>query len=237
MERRIAAIFAHPDDESTFAAGAAARYAAEGATVYLLLATKGEAGELGRDSSIKREDLPAVREAEAQRAATLLGLREVEYLGFHDGTMGEVPVAEVTARIEAALRRWRPQVIIAHGPTGISNHPDHVATHLGARAAFEALRGLADGPVSLYYPGMRKAAFEAQGLKVEGPETAMTTYINIEAYLEKKLAALECHRSQRDVAGTLAMFRKLRPRFETFHRAYPPLSAGQTEAGFLFERP
>lgn len=237
MEQRIVAIFAHPDDESTFASGVAARYAAGGAKVYLLLATKGEAGELGLDGSIKREDLPAVRAAEAQQAAGILGVAALEYLGYRDGAMGDSPVEEVVARIEAALRRWRPQVIIAHGPTGISKHPDHIKTHLGAKAAFERLSNLPDGPVSLYYPGMRKAVFEAQGLKVEGPETEMTTYINIEGYLEKKLAALECHRSQRDVQGTLAMFRRMRPRFETFHRAHPPMPPGQTESEFLFERP
>lgn len=47
IERSLLAIVAHPDDESFGMGGTLARYAAEGARVTLICATRGEAGVAG----------------------------------------------------------------------------------------------------------------------------------------------------------------------------------------------
>ena len=41
---RIMAVFAHPDDESLGVGGTLAKYASEGADVFLLTATRGDSG-------------------------------------------------------------------------------------------------------------------------------------------------------------------------------------------------
>ena len=46
--RTMMAVFAHPDDEAFGTGGTLARYAAEGVDVYLVTATRGEAGQMQR---------------------------------------------------------------------------------------------------------------------------------------------------------------------------------------------
>ena len=61
--RRLLAVLAHPDDETFGCGGVLARYAAEGARVGLVCATRGEAGEISAASLATREDLGEVRES------------------------------------------------------------------------------------------------------------------------------------------------------------------------------
>ena len=63
-------IFAHPDDETTLSGSTMAMYAASGAAVQILSATRGEQGGLGTGGrKIRREDLAAVREEELRRGS------------------------------------------------------------------------------------------------------------------------------------------------------------------------
>ena len=72
----ILAVFAHPDDETSTAAGTLTKYAREGVDIHVVTATRGERGALGTgDLKIERRDLPAIREAELRAALTLYGAK------------------------------------------------------------------------------------------------------------------------------------------------------------------
>jgi LmbE family N-acetylglucosaminyl deacetylase len=58
----LLAVFAHPDDEAFGTGGTLARYAAEGCEVYLVTATRGEAGQIALPALATPASLPAVRE-------------------------------------------------------------------------------------------------------------------------------------------------------------------------------
>ena len=82
---RLMAVHAHPDDESSKGAATMARYAAEGVEVLVVTCTGGERGDvlnpaLAGDAAVLA-DLAAVRRAEMDRAAEILGVRQV-WLGF-----------------------------------------------------------------------------------------------------------------------------------------------------------
>lgn len=64
FRRSLLAVFAHPDDEAFAAGGTLARYAAEGAEVRLVCATRGEAGSLGEPPRFEPARLGAVRAQE-----------------------------------------------------------------------------------------------------------------------------------------------------------------------------
>ena len=73
--RCILAVFAHPDDETSAAAGTFTKYAREGVEIHVVTATRGELGDLGTgDLKIERRDLPAVREAELRAVLALYGV-------------------------------------------------------------------------------------------------------------------------------------------------------------------
>jgi mycothiol S-conjugate amidase len=146
-------VHAHPDDEVSFAsAGTLARYSAEGVTTSLVVATRGEAGEIhdpDLDEAEARPRLGQIREQEMRRAAAILGITHLDFLGYEDSGMAGSPenanprcfhqssLEEATGRLVALIRRYRPQVLVTYPETGGYNHPDHVRTHLVASAAFQ----------------------------------------------------------------------------------------------------
>ncbi len=186
----LLAIFAHPDDESFAVGGTLARYAAEGARVSLLCATPGEAGIKG----IAPEEAATVREQELQAACTVLGVKEVRFLGYHDGELAEANPAEVTARMAQAMRELHPQVVITFGPDGISGHPDHVVVSRLTTAAFDAVAG--EGSVRrLYYVAPSPATEQGCGVSA-GEAGEGVVGIDIGPHREAKVRAMQCHRSQ-----------------------------------------
>jgi mycothiol S-conjugate amidase len=148
----LMAVHAHPDDESFGSAGTLARYSAEGTTTCLVVATRGEAGEIHDPNLAEAEARPRlgeIREQEIRRATEILGVSQLDFLGYEDSGMVGTPendnprcfhqasLEEATGRLVTLIRRYRPQVLLTYGENGGYNHPDHVRTHLIASAAFQ----------------------------------------------------------------------------------------------------
>jgi LmbE family N-acetylglucosaminyl deacetylase len=132
----LLAVFAHPDDESYLCGGTLARYAAAGARVVLVCATRGEAGEIADPALAAADTLPAVREAELRVAAEALGIAEVHLLDFRDGTLMDVPFLDGVEQVSALMAAARPTIVLTFGPEGVYGHPDHVAVHRWTKEAF-----------------------------------------------------------------------------------------------------
>ena len=150
---RLVSIHAHPDDESSKGAGTVAKYHAEGVRTVLVCCTGGEAGDIlnpAMDREDVRADLKAVRQAELDRAAAIIGYDEVIMLGYRDSGMPEseanlhpecfarAPLDEAADRLAAILRRERPQVVLTYGDEqGGYPHPDHLRVHDISQPAIE----------------------------------------------------------------------------------------------------
>ena len=84
--KTLVAVFAHADDEGA-AGPVLARYARQGAQVYLIIATDGAQG--GAHTSIPRgQELARVRSEEARCATDALGIHPPMLLGFPDAQLG-----------------------------------------------------------------------------------------------------------------------------------------------------
>ena len=168
--RRLLAVFAHPDDETFGTGGTLALYARRGVEVYLICATRGEVGEAPHDLK-GFTSIGDMREDELRRAASVLGLKAVYFLGYRDSGMpgspdnhhpqalASAPLEQVARQVAGYIREIRPQVVIAFDPIGGYRHPDHIAIH---RASVEAFRMAGDlsqdldslppySPQKLYY--------------------------------------------------------------------------------------
>lgn len=202
---------AHPDDESLGFGPALAKYAAEGAKVHLIMATRGQRGWKGRPEDYPGpEALGQVRTGELLQAARVLGIREVHFLDYMDGQLDQADPAEATAKIAAYIRALRPQVVLTFGPDGSYGHPDHIAiSQLTTAAVVEAAPAHAVN--KLYYSATPKAVMEAYQRvfgelksRVDGTERrfagwedwAVTTSLDTSAHLETVKRAILCHRSQ-----------------------------------------
>ena len=174
---RLMAVLAHPDDESIGGGGTLATYAAEGVEVYLVTATRGEAGRFRGlapgEGHPGPEALGHIREAELRAAAAVLGVRELALLGYRDQKLDQAEPREAVGRIVTQLRRARPHVVLTFAPDGAYGHPDHVAICQLTTAAIVAAadagfasteldRALAPHAVSkLYYLAWPEAAHVA----------------------------------------------------------------------------
>ena len=149
VKRRILSVLAHPDDESFGMGGTLALYAEKGVEVYLVCATRGEAGEVGPEYLQSYESIGELREAELRCAAGHLGLTGVHFLDYRDSGMTgsaandhpeslvQADVEEVTSKIVHYIRKLKPQVVLTFDPIGGYRHPDHIAIHEATVKAFQ----------------------------------------------------------------------------------------------------
>lgn len=221
----LMAVHAHPDDEVIATGGTLARYSAEGVQTVLVTCTNGEQGDgpggvkPGHDGHDAAE-VAAVRLAELREAVALLGVRELELLGYRDsgmegwtanedpGVFCNAPLAEVTERIAGLMRRYRPQVVVTYDENGGYGHPDHIQTHRAAIAAAEST-GIPD---KVYYAAFPRSAFAEMRRRLADagvdvgqfelpedfgvPDEAITAALDVSGYVQIKRDALRAHRSQ-----------------------------------------
>src|SRR5512144_3202453 len=161
---------AHPDDE-IFHGGVLAHLSDRGARVTLVCATDGEAGT-PHPSVGPVDDLAALRVEELRRSCARLGIEEPVLLRFHDSARKErqrhddphalanVDMLDVEAALRAIVNEVRPHVMLTFEPHGGYYHPDHVAIHRAATAAFFASGGLgSEAPERLFYGAMLREVF------------------------------------------------------------------------------
>lgn len=140
---KLLGVFAHPDDEVFCAGGTIARYAAEGAEVMVVSATRGDAGQI-RDASIAtRRTLGAVRARELQESCRRLGVQHCQCLDYGDGTLRELDINILFEHITRIIRSFRPDMVITFGEDGAYGHPDHIAISIATTQACR-LSGMAD---------------------------------------------------------------------------------------------
>lgn len=198
MTDRVLVVVAHPDDMEFLAGGTVAKMVDEGADVRELIVTNGERGsfELGG------EELARERRKEAQKAASVLGVRSVSFLGYPDGMLADFRFNEIREKIMKHIRTNRSNAIITWDPFApYETHQDHRITGMAATEA----AGFASLP--LYHP-------EQVQTDADLPTVSETYYIakthllpnhvvDISPYIGRKIEALCCHRTQMEftVAG------------------------------------
>lgn len=194
-DKTILAVFAHPDDEAFGPGATLAKYALNGIRVILLTLTRGEAGSLGPGRFLTAQQLGALREEELRCAADKLHISHLEIHNLPDGKLNTLEAREGKSIIQSAARKYQPQVMITFHDGGISGHPDHIAV---SRWCLETVSEL-QARIKLYYYGVSpsQARLVAFRKLIPIPENEITHRVNVGSYLKYKLAAIECHASQR----------------------------------------
>ena len=175
-------ITAHPDDVEIGCAGTVLRHRAQGRTVGLVELTAGELGTRGT---------PAIRRAEAEAAADVLGVAFRYQLGLADGFFRAD--RESLLRVVASIRRHRPQVVITNAVR--DRHPDHGrAGALVAEACF--LSGLRR--IETLHEGVAQEAFRPRSVfhMVQDRWIDPSFVVDVTPYWGGKMESLRCFRSQ-----------------------------------------
>ena len=151
--RRMLAVHAHPDDESSKGAGTYAYYRSTGTEVMVVSCTGGERGDVQNEALAERamadRDMAGLRRIEMRRAQAAMGI-EHRWLGYEDSGLPEngealpancfalIPLEFSAAPLVKIIREFRPQVLITYDETGGYPHPDHIRTHELAIYAWKA---------------------------------------------------------------------------------------------------
>jgi LmbE family N-acetylglucosaminyl deacetylase len=152
----------------------------------------------------------------------LLGYRDSGMEGWdtnnHPDAFANVPVDVAAAKLAVLIERYRPQVVVTYDEKGGYGHPDHVQAHRIAVAAV----ALTDIPDKLYYTAIPRSWMRgmAEYMRESGVENAeeweipeeygtpdelITAMLDVSAYAERKVKAIQAHGSQGDSAFILGM--------------------------------
>ena len=234
--RCILAAFAHPDDETSAAAGTLIHYARAGVDMYVVTATRGERGDLGTgDVPIARRDLPAVREAELRAVLALYGAHPPILLDYRDQELSTADFETLTHDVWRVMVSVRPEVVITFGPSGISGHEDHKTVHRVTTAAFHRYRPTAVVAPRLYYVAIPPEVAAQFALHLHPSEMTLSVCMDIAAVKPIKLQGLRTYRSQPDAQELAVLFTSDQFSHEWFYQAYPTLSPTGAPARGLWQ--
>ncbi len=216
---------AHPDDESIATGGTMAMLAAAGHRTVLVVATRGENGEVQEGFLAPGERLDQRREKETAASASVLGVARHEFLGYVDSGMIGTPendvdecfwradIDEAAQRLAAILREEAADVLTVYDENGNYGHPDHIQVHrVGVRAAEMADVGrVYESTIDRDYfrELMRRSrelgmdeALESEGITEEAefelgvPGHLVTTRVDVRPFLDQKRRSMQAHASQ-----------------------------------------
>jgi LmbE family N-acetylglucosaminyl deacetylase len=150
----------------------------------------------------------------------------------HPDSLSQADPEKVAGELAEITRETRPELVITHDPTGGYGHPDHTAVYRHATRAFAVAGdpGHAGDPAHaqqpwspqlLYYVCFPRSNFRRMwqqmldvgitppfaSLDIEtigSPDEDVTTVVDVGAYVEIKVASLNCHRTQIDPNGPFA---------------------------------
>jgi LmbE family N-acetylglucosaminyl deacetylase len=180
VPRTVLAVYAHPDDPEVACGGSLAQWVDRGAEAHVVIVNRGDKGSSSADAD--PDELATERAAEVAAASGVLGLASFNLLGRPDGESENDP--ELRAVLVEVVRRLRPDTVVC---------PDPTALFFGAGSAvLDAVAPAAASP--LYFPDSGPA-HQVEQVYLSGtlqPDTA----VDIGAVLDRKTAALACHRSQ-----------------------------------------
>ncbi len=195
---RIVVIVAHQDDIEFGAAGSVARWTDAGSSVTYVIITDGAAGS--NEPDVDYAELVARRKQEQIEAAEIVGVTDVRFLDYADGTLE--PTIELRRDLTRIIRELKPDrcvimdpttVLLQEGEMNYINHPDHRAA---ATAALYAVFPSAESrPI---FPELLAEGFEPHHVNelymqlTDKPNLA----VDVTDVHDRKIQALLRHRSQ-----------------------------------------
>ncbi|GAC1475136.1 MAG: PIG-L family deacetylase [Isosphaeraceae bacterium] len=192
---RILALHAHPDDLEFQCAGTLALLREAGCPVTMVTMTPGDCGSAEHDA----ESIAAIRRAEAQNAANLIG---ADYLCLEFRDLAIFNDDESRRRVTECLRRVRADVVLTAPPVDYLS--DHEMTCLLVRDAcftsslpnyvtrqWDPAPPLAKIP-HLYYVD------SLEGTDRDGKPVPTDFSIDVSNVFDRKREMLACHASQRN---------------------------------------
>ncbi len=184
--RSVAAVCAHPDDESFGLGAVISGLVDAGSSVGLVCLSRGERSTLGAAL-----DLASRRTDELRCAAAVLGIERVTLRDHGDGSLPSVPLDRLSDDVVDAIGDAEMVLTFDHG--GVTGHPDH---QRATDAAIAAARHLDVPVLGWAIPAPVAATLSREfGAPFVGRHAAELD-LRLHVDRERQRRALGCHASQ-----------------------------------------
>ncbi len=254
MGHRLAAVYAHPDDD-TFGVGGTLLLNPD-LEYTLIIATSGGAGEIADQALATRENLAEVREQEEWDSLMALGVRDprVHFLRYPDMKLSDVPRGDLVSKVVELLVDARPDVVVTFGPEGITRHADHMTISGVTTEAFHLAREAGEGGFQrLLYNAVSQSELEVfwqvareAGMEIGNPgdpfmpsgvpDDTIAVRTDCSSIVDRKIEGIRAHRTQASEIQAFPdeMLRAFLSR-EYFVQAWPPDELPEPALGSMFE--
>lgn len=197
----VVCVFAHPDDEAFGPAGTIHTFT-KTHDVYILCATKGQAGQDSRSEVGVR--LTHKRASELRESAKILGVKKVYFLGFKDGTLSNNLYHKLAAKIQTHLEKLRPEIVITFEPQGVSGHIDHITVSMVATFVCNKLSFIKE---LWYYAILKERSDMRKDYFIYFPQgydkSEIDKTVNTKDVWDLKVKAMMAHESQKHDAESI----------------------------------
>ena len=224
---RLMCITAHPDDEAGGFGGTLLSSADRGVETSVVCLTPGQAAS-NRGDAKSDQELSESRREEFAASCKILRVSKPILLNYPDGQLYRQELNRVVYDLTLRIREFRPQVVITFGGEGgVTGHPDHsmagifatLAFHWAGRAnryADQLKNGLDPHRAQKLYYGTADFALPNRPPITFAPQTAV---IDIQKYLETKIAAFKAHKTQAPLWPLFEQNARRRAQGELYHLA------------------
>ena len=212
-QKRVLAIFPHPDDEVTVA-GTVMGLKAAGHQVTLVCLTRGEKGNAANIPS--EQELARLRTGEMQQSAQILGVTSLIQLDYADGGIDELGMDSLMKVVHALIQDQKPDVLLSYdSKVGLYGHADHRLTGEAVEQVFLKHRGEQGFvPKQLFQVTLSKkqievalqlsAGFQKNYPKEPGKGLPTPDFsIGTQPYFSRTLQVMQAHQTQKKVLQDL----------------------------------
>lgn len=187
--KNVMVVAAHPDDEVLGCGGTIARLASFGAKVFIAVFGEGISSRYKTRDDADAKQIAGIKE-NAKEAAKILGASDIIFLDLPDNMFDTVPLLAVVKHCEDILRTYSPDVVFTHSAGDLNI--DHQVVNRAVLTACRPGSGLTVRDVLAFeVPSSTEWSFGQTGNSF-----APNVFVDITLYLEKKIRAFECYRSE-----------------------------------------
>ncbi len=181
--RKVLIVAAHPDDEVLGCGGTIAAHSSRGDQVSILFLADG----VGSRNIKKSTRAVLLRKRAAAKAASILGVKKIHYLGLPDNQLDSVSLLKIVKLIENVVRQVKPCIVYTHFSGDLN--VDHRVCHA---AVMTACRPVPGATVKAIYSFEVLSSTEWALRHVAAP-FCPARFHDISAFLTKKIEALRAY--------------------------------------------
>lgn len=182
-KKRILVVAPHPDDETLGVGGTIAKFVDEGNEVFVLIVS----GHL--PPLYKRENYDKTVN-EARSAFKILGVSYSHFLEIPATMIADQPLHLVNGKILKILNDFNPQIVFCPFP---DRHVDHRLVFDSVMVATRPVEKGRDIEIVATYETLSETHWNAPHIE---PNFTPNWVVNISDYVDVKLSALNCYKSQ-----------------------------------------